>query len=253
MLGFIQAIIFHTRDPWIAFGPRYIRRVRAALPDGIPAGSLHGKAARPLRVEHRDGVAILHLNGELQKKPAMVGAVLPMTAIVDAVEALQAAAADEAVRWILLHVDVDAGTPMVHALVDAIVEAMMRKPVVAFIHEATGPGYIVAAACSAVIARPTARIGAMLPREFPAAWFERSGPAPELEWPTSDGPEARLSAEWGWRIASEFRVDHKIDEATIAGLCGNEVILGEQAEAAHLVDRLADTADQAVELMEALL
>ncbi len=109
------------------------------------------------------GVAILSLNGPLTKYRSSLAQYFGGTSMLDMRRALRAAAADDGVKAILLHVDSPGGTVAgTHDLADDVAAAAERKPLFAYIEDlGASAALCVAAQAAKVYANRNALVGSI--------------------------------------------------------------------------------------------
>lgn len=129
---------FDTTAPW-AIQPEQLARIEALAHERMKAGAAGIEAAAPGAsrpsqpgVRLADGVAIIDVVGPLTKNYSWMTAALGGTSMLHAAALIQQAAADPAVRGILLHVDSPGGSvDGTEAFADAIRAATKAKGVLA--------------------------------------------------------------------------------------------------------------------------
>ena len=138
------------------------RRVDRAdsMPGNMPMGSDCGACSYTVD----KGVATIHFEGVVTKKPTCMGSLLGGDAVTaDLVKAIDAAAADPAVHQIALVIDSPGGTAAGTAsAAEAVWRARQQKPVTAFAEDtAASAAYWIASQATRVVANSTAAIGSI--------------------------------------------------------------------------------------------
>ena len=231
-------------------------RPRAFLDDDTDGGD--GDAPYAIH----DGVATIQVRGELINRGSWLSALCGLTSYEALTAALRMAAADPAVRGILLDVDSPGGEAAGAMETAAVVrDVSAQKPVVAFVDSlAASAGYAIAAGASEIVATPSSTLGSigvvMLHLDRSAA-NQKAGVKPTLihagaykvdghsSQPLDDDARGRLQARidgtydlFVSSVAAHRPMTEAAVRATEAG-----VFMGASAVEAGLADRIGTRAD----------
>ncbi len=201
----------------------------------------------------RDGVAIIPVSGPIFRYANLFTEMSGATSLQAVANDLQLAADDTRIRGIVLNIDSPGGQANgIAEVAAAIREVTKRKPVVAYVDGlAASAGYWLAAAASEVVLGQTAIIGSL--GAVVVAPPKRPGQPEPVEIVSSQTPNKRADPHTdAGRVQIQMLVDRLAEEflagvaafrglqvsAVIDGSRGGGLLVGRDAVAARLADRL---------------